>query len=244
MRFTEYLNESFEDKLFSILDDFLKPGAKIDIDELCQYLSQAFDVSIKLNRKKQRGISGGNSVQGIRIDIPTNWSGDTNTLKGEIIGALFHELAHQKQRESNPDMLTMYIRGTDDNTGFLNYFVQAIERPSQALTSATSFLVNNVDPFEIMAKIDDILVEKKPMKDRINDINTILSTNDGKLKGFITIYGFIKLLSTSESLNDPEHGENELRLRKQFIIQFKLFMKNFKNSYKKLKYYFKKYGII
>jgi len=258
MKFIQYINESFEKKIFDLLDDFLRDSnTSIDdivsgnddtLNALINHLAGVLNISgIALyNSCISNGITGGTNINkrtgtiSIHIDLPQEVSKkerSTKKFKLSILGVLFHEINHvMAWRSPHRTYNLNYISGRGDSESFTRYFLQDTERYSKAISVAVISLINNIDIFseisnirEISRKLKDLDDVNKELTHFVNKYN-IPDINDIAVVSFY-IYN-LHILSNDKSLN------------RKLRNQFESYLKNLEKSYKGFKFYFEKYGII
>lgn len=255
-RFINHINESFEDKIFGILDTFMQErglfGGKellsSDIwQEVISYFTDTYNIRIRSTRSPTAAVQGTSGIEGITIKIPD--APMTPKLKVSILGALFHELNHTMQDRRKPSLSIDYM-STDGHglTDFSMYFLQKIERESQSITIT---MVSIMSGYNILDMIDYIKTNSSKAKNIDEANKTFRSQLDSMelephefeaLKTLFMVCGFIHSLHLQKS----ESEEKELfeKVKRELTNKWNVFEKKFRKTYKKLHAYFLKYGII
>jgi hypothetical protein len=242
MRFNDYLVESFEDRLFKVLDDLHMQG-KIELNvknlaKIADAFETVFNARIDFVQSDNDTTAGLTSGNHVTIAIPTH-----RHISGtDLLGTMFHELAHVRQ--NNAHMHFSYKQPNDDSIwGFAVYFLQPQERPTKAISVAMSFIALNIDPQTAIKLVDDCLTSVKDLDGAITALRSAIKSvgwttlETGDIYNFCLVYTAIKALSYKNRGGVPDKNKQELR------NQWYVFYKNFRNSYKKLKFYIDKYGI-
>jgi hypothetical protein len=140
MRFNNYLNESFEDKVFILIDNFMQEKGMTSGEdllksntwkELLAYFTETSGIKVSIYRSKDGGITGHSSIEGIDVVIPNGPI--TTKIKGGILATLFHEYNHQMQDKDNPTLHYGYMHVSHNSHSLMeysNYFLQKTERKS------------------------------------------------------------------------------------------------------------------
>jgi hypothetical protein len=255
-KFIRYINESFEDKIFGILDTFMKEkkltsGKELlasDIwREIISYLSDVYHVKITIDKSPSTTVRGVSYAGEIIISIPD--IAMTPKLKASILGTLFHEFNHTIQDRQNPALSMGYISTNGHGTfEYSMYFLQKIERESQAVSIVMTSVMSG---YNIPDIIDVIKFESSKAK-IFEEANRIfwsqldsmdLEPNEFEsLKSLFMVCGFVHSLHLQAV--KPESAELMRKIKKELINKWNTFEKKFRKTYKKLHAYFLKYGII
>lgn len=263
MKFKEYLTESFEDKLFTLIDEFMQDKNVegkdlLDTDtwkNLIGYLGDKFSVpAIQIRGPnildmltKKPDISGASSVEGIIVDVPDGPL--TKKLRAGILSTLFHEMAHQLQiKEAKPDFMKNYFPGGGGMMGYVVYFLQSIERPAQAIGAAVIAAFSGKDVMADLEKVKSNALKAKTGEEMGQAIRSVLSEYS-KMPVYmqVTMENLFTVCNLIHGMHlqiiPKEQKEKGVKLKNELINKWSRFEKNFENSYKKFHGYFKRYNI-
>jgi hypothetical protein len=250
-RLLNYLTESFEDKLFYIIDNFMQqhniPFKDIIsgnyLGRLLNSFEDIFDVSIEVyvgNDKKY--ITGKVSLSPITItiELPNIQTEITYKDRLEFLSVLFHEIAHVRQLKptnSNFDF-EKYKKFSNNILLGMEYFLQNWERSPNAFYVAMGFLISDLNIVDITNKIKDIVNKFDNENEYIMEINRFFLSNYNT-----SVLEYITIAANILGFKHLKHHIDKTtidRLKKLFDA----FYKNLLNTYKKLKGYFERYNVL
>ena len=239
MRFNNYLNESFVDKLFKVFDKLdIKDSLSVgNIRKIADAMAGAFNAKIQFTKRDLEGSVGVTRGNEISIAIP---SGKVDPRV--LLGIMFHELAHVCQNNTHIHFHYLFP-SADSLWEFVQYFLQPQERSPKALSVALSFIINKIDPETTIKTVDTALIGAKDFHDAYDRMRSLVPVHGWDVKELGDIFNFVLVYTAIRALSFQERGgvpkENKTELKNQWYV----FHKNFINSYKKLKFYFDKYGL-
>ncbi len=260
MKFIHYLNESYEDKIFTLIDQFMQSKhlttGKEVLDSwnlLINYAGDTFGVNIMTMPAYDNKLSGRTDDEGILIRVPGLRDKLSDRLKADMLGTLFHELAHKMQEKSWSGMFMDYrnTKGDDEGlTGYSDYFLQKTERPSQAISMAIAAVVSGKDVIGDLQKVKSDAQKAKTFKDandavgnRIAEYSDLEDYENKILKSLFLVCGFTHSLHL-QTTDNPKLAALIRKKKQEFENKWNRFEKLFVSSYRKLHAYFKRYGII
>ena len=249
---TFLLTESYEDKIFTVIDKLMKLKGATNASELLsdknmetliRSLAQDFGVyriSLKPDPGAE-GMSAYNQNSEIFLVYPA-YAEVNKSFKTNLLSILLHEMAHNNVKDAG---LTQYINPASKMlSDFAPYYLQGIERPAMAISSSIIAVANNVNLPEELQKLAKA-ASKVGSFEELNDIihNTVDSFHIDQL-GEDTVYsmfvvdGFVNSLHLQD-LPTPEHKAMANMLR----MKWNKLMKNINNTYRKVHAYSVRYGL-
>jgi hypothetical protein len=249
LNFLKYINESFEDKLFTIIDDFIKDDIYNDntFKRMVDAISKSFGVTIDASPifmqgigsaaaakdyKEVGGIGGSSNYIGVSYYMNSdNPNHIDNNVKISILGVIFHELAHQMQ--STTGMKGDYIKHKDGKLlSFTQYYLQPSERVSKALSDGLRIAYNNIDYLKTLSDIRNTIDSSLSFKKNYERIQPMIDSSP--VDGLCNV-GF--LISAIDLLKIDKSAKNKL------LNQYDVFMKNLDSTVRKLSGYLKRFKV-
>lgn len=246
MKFLSHLNESVEDKFFSLLDDFLK-WKEISGEELKNYIrfkefassiGDMFDIIVHpIYVSDVNNLSGKDNRENRRI-VLTIGRGPFKTSM--VLTCLLHELIHHFQYEyetnkgTDPKTSIMSDRFPNLEKDFTKYFFSKIENQAWVITVAGAMITYNIDPNVMFDDIKQFFNYKDSEEFRDEYIRLKRKYNQGMIYRFVDVY----TTQIYKSLFAPP-----LEDTKNKLFKLKKFEKQVRRSYRKLKGYFQRYNI-
>jgi hypothetical protein len=260
MKFNNYLNESFEDKVFVLIDNFMQEKSitsGVDLlnsdtwKELLNYFTKETGIRISVGKSPVNNIRGESNIEGIRILVPDGPV--TNKTRGNALGTLFHEYNHQMQDKDKPILSYDYVSISKNNHSlmeFCNYFLQKTERKSQSVSIAIASILSGYDVPALIGEIK----EKTPKTKNFDEASYVFQTALASMKNLeeaqlaifkslFIVCGFVYSLHLQTG-NPGEDMDFVRKAKREIKNKWIRFEHNFNDTYKKFHAYFKRYGII
>ena len=253
MRFIAHLNESFENKIFAVIDTFMTSKNIKDVDTLLSHesltdlldlINDTFEIGrITVSQGPQPDITGQSTGDSINVTIPYRAPLDTK-LRISMLGTLFHELSHHFQFSDQGAMAQLaqgYKSDINSSYKFVQYFLQKAERYPKAISTAITCLIENIDVLGDVEEIKKIASKAKKQSDIEELTADLVSKYNIYAYSFIPVADFYMVAFYAYGTQVADITKEDKRsIRNKFDV----FMRNLKKAYIGFQHYFKKYKII
>jgi len=263
MRFDIYLNESFEKKIFILIDNFMNDNSITMNDiisgdatfKLVDYFRDTLGLSSidifsnvtsnVITGKSSTTKVGNVNYRTIKVSVPSVPPKEmaSKEFKLSVLSTLFHEINHQMANVSpHKHFSGNYVQGDPQSAwSFTEYFLQDEERYSKAISLAMTALNNKVDIFDL---IKSIRTTSMSIKD-LEGLNKALNDYRDKFVGMseYSIANLRDIILVSFFIYNMNLISRDKEIKRKMRNKFESYLKNLEKSYKGFKFYFEKYGL-